>query len=364
MEASKLLRIISTTETDEAKYGLQSQFQTILTHYNSGDTASLKSIESQLKENIDISLQGNFVATDYKILRSLGADTYFGRNSLVTLDAILKSRSDEVVPKLTAFTQERAQMIANMTGAKSALGTLNLKAVELSENDYEIGFAFPEEYSDLGKLEDVLQDVKNFLNALASGLQDPQALVVTSVDNGCIEVFIKATEKLALHFEVVLEHTLKIYEAIRAFVDLKKGYQHLKDGRKATVEKVVKEQLNDDRNKIVDDLIRSLKIEGTEEQHRVKHLFKTLLDHLEKGVVAEVRTPALKQPEQIAEDATEPAKESYKRKLDKYKAKVAIDNRNREMFILQQNNFYDGSIALLGKWDEEDVSDNKKEEGK
>lgn len=362
METGKLLKIIDDIQNDEKAFNFQSKFQKILNLYDQNNPDELNKEKQDITDFISRSLLNDYVMTDYKILEGLNISSFFGINSSTELEKILSSQAHEVKAKLGKFTADRQEALNKLDNIKKSLQAFNIEAITLGDDQYEIAFSFPEEYTDLNSFEEVLDDIKKFLTSLASAIDEEKIFRIKYVNNGSIEVYINAGIKLAEYFNTALEYALKYYGAIRAYQEIKKAYQNFNKKRRESMEKLSKEELDEKTKSIIDNFVEMAKIKEPEDQNSVKVLFKKMLKHLEKGVNAEVRTPSLPAPEQPPEDDAE-AKKEYRQKSKIYQLKKEIDAKNKEIFRLQQNNFDGMSIELLDGENTNGSEDTEASEG-
>lgn len=108
----------------------------------------------------------------------------------------------------------------------------------------------------------------------------------------------------------------------------------------------------------MEEFVKKLKLPNPDAQAKVRGLYKKVLGHIQKGVAAEVRTPVIEPPREATEDDDANTKKQLREQQKAYDTKKQIDERNREIFILQQNNFYNIQLQLPDG--EEDVDDDAK----
>lgn len=347
MDTGKLLKIIEDIQKDEQNFGFQAVFQNILNFYNENNRDALNKEKERLYNDLLRSLLSNYVMTDYKIMEGLGVTKYFGNGSQQELDRILGSQAHEVKSELETYVNQRQESLNKLENVKNSLIAFGVKPRVLADNQYEIGFYFPEEYTDLANLEDLLGDIKNFLISLAVAANESKSFKINSVSNGSIEFFINAGLKLADYFGAALDYALKIYAAVKACEDLRNNYQNFVKKRKDAIEKLNKEEADEKTQKLVDEFIKKLGIKEPEKETSVRQLFKKMLKHIGKGVSAEVRTPSLPEPEPPTANAGKDIKKDFSEKKKLYEVKTKLDEKNKEIFILQQNNFYGINTQFL-----------------
>ncbi len=364
MDTGKLLKIIEDIQKDEQAFNFQARFQNILNFYNENNPEALNNEKESMRADLERSLVSGYVMTDYKILQKLNIANFFGINSQQELNNILNSQAHEVKSKLETFINQRQDTLSKLDNIKNSLVAFGVKPRTLEDNEYEIGFSFPEEYAELENLEDVFGDIKNFLVSLADALGESKSFKIKYVNNGSIDMFIGVGLELAQHFDTALDYTLKIYASIKVYQDLKNGYQNYAKKRKEAMEKVNREEMVERANNLVEELIKILKINEPAEATSVRLLFKKMLKHFEKGVSAEVRTPSIPEPEEPPTDAEEDVKKNFKEKKKLYELKKGIDEKNKEIFILQQNNFFGMDTKFLNEVTNDEDRKSKDDEGK
>ncbi|MHB8913826.1 MAG: hypothetical protein ACYC4I_02340 [Minisyncoccota bacterium] len=346
MDTGKLLKIIQDIQSDEQTLKLQAIFQNIFNFYVQNNPDGLNNEESTLLERISQAKVTGYVLTDFSALQKLNVAQFFGDGARDSLRDILSKQAHEVKPILEKFIQERQDTLNNLNKLGDSLKAFRLEARILSGQQYEIGFALPANYQDIANLERLLGDVKNFLNHLAEVGGEKTQLKITSVSNGSIQFFIEVGIKVAEHFDLILGYALKIYAAGKMCADLKKGYEHFTQGRKRQVDELAEAEYKETKEHLVDDMVKSLGITKPEEITAIRQLFNKVLRHLENGVAAEVRTPAIEAPREPAEADTVEVKKQLAAQKKAHDIKHQIDERNKEIFLLQQNKFDGIQLSL------------------
>lgn len=350
MDTGKLLQIIQDTQAEESIASTQASLNNIIAYYGQNTAEGLESIAAE-KEKLhntltELSPVSKYATSDYHALDKLGVSNIFGPGLYQRLEDILASPTYEVAALLQELVAERDQAITNLNNIQTGMTHFDLKSRELDDNNYEIGFTLPDTYSDLDKTETALKDFRLVLESLADATDSQQPLRIKYVSNGTIEYFIHAGVDLAQNFDVLLDYAIKIYTAIKIYEDGKKFLKNFKADRKKKVSSLVDEQKQEDVNSLVEAMIKELKI-SNDKKTELTGRFKAFLKHYQSGVSAEVRTPNLKAPEEPAESATKQEKAAYKQASLNYEKKKAIDQRNQQIFILQQNNFYGMDTKFL-----------------
>lgn len=350
MDTGKLLQIIQDTQDEESIASTQSSLNNIISFYSQNTAEGLESIsaEKQKLHNTltELSPISKYATSDFHAMEKLGISTIFGPGLYQRLEEIFASPTYEVAGLLQVLVAERDQAIANLASMQSGMAHFHLKSRELDDSNYEIGFTLPETYADLDKTEAALKDFRLVLESLADATNSQQPLRIKYVSNGTIEYFIHAGVDLAQNFDVLLDYAIKIYTAIKMYEDGKKFLKNFKADRKKQANSLVDAQKEDEVDGLVDSMVKELKI-ATDKKVEVTGRFKEFLKHIQAGVCAEVRTPKLQAPEEPAESATKQEKAAHKQALANYEKKREIDQRNQQIFILQQNNFYGMDTKFL-----------------
>jgi hypothetical protein len=89
---------------------------------------------------------------------------------------------------------------------------------------------------------------------------------------------------------------------------------------------------------LLDEFLNKLSLSTPEDITRVKSLFITLSKHFENWVTAEVKTPLIDIPREYNEDDSEEIKKELEKNKRLYNNKKEIDERNRQLFLFQQEN--------------------------
>lgn len=350
MDTGKLLQIIQDTQDEESIASTQASLNNIIAFYGQNTAEGLESIATE-KQKLhstltELSPISKYAASDFHAMEKIGISKIFGPGLYQRLEEILASPTYEIAGLLQELVAERDQAITNLASMQTGMVHFDLKSRELDDNNYEIGFTLPENYSDLDKTESALKDFRLVLESLADATDSQQPLRIKYVSNGTIEYFIHAGVDLAQNFDVLLDYAIKIYTAIKMYEDGKKFVKNFKANRKKQVNSLVDEQKKEDVNGLIESMVKELNI-ATDKQAEVTGRFKEFLKHIQAGVCAEVRTPKLQAPEEPAEGSTKQEKLAHKQALANYEKKKEIDQRNQQIFILQQNNFYGMDTKFL-----------------
>lgn len=350
MDTGKLLQIIQDTQDEESIISTQTIIKNIVSYYSQNTAAALESIAAEkrklhtvLTETSPIS---KYAHSDFSALTNLGVSTIFGPGLYQRLENALLAPTYEVTNLLQTIITERELAIANLASIQTGMVHFNLKSRSLDNGNFEIGFTLPDFYADLDKTEIAIKDLRLVLESLADAINSQQPLRIKYVSNGTVEYFIHAGLELAQNFDILLDYAIRIYTAIKMYEDGKKFLDKLTTDRKKQSKKLVDEQKVDDTNKLIEDMVKELEI-PEDKKAEFTGRFKGFLKHIESGVGAEVRTPKISEPKDPGEDASKEQKAAYKQSLTSFKNKKEIDERNRQIFVLQQNNFYGMDTKFL-----------------
>ena len=165
----------------------------------------------------------NFIHIDLKVLDFLDVRKYFSLEVKNELEKILRLEHYKVSDRLTSFVSDRKRNLNHIRQLKTSLTTFGIEE-EVLKDKFQIIFSLPDYYKDLGSLEELIKDVKNFLNELNSKDEGSETFEISSVSNGSIDFFIECGKFLAENFSSVLGKISDIYECIKLYEDGKKTY--------------------------------------------------------------------------------------------------------------------------------------------
>jgi hypothetical protein len=118
--------------------------------------------------------------------------------------------------------------------------------------------------------------------------------------------------------------------------------------RKTKLDEIHQEELKERKEILMEGLTKDLGITTEEDKNTLKTFFKKIIKHLEDGVSAEVKTPLLEAPRETVPEDDEQTKKSLIEDRKKFQAKEKIDQRNKEIYLLQKDSF-NGVRANLGE---------------
>lgn len=338
MDIRKVLRILNLILELESKYNIQSLFQNINSYFDQNNPEQINDTKANIYSYIKNSEILNFVNSDTKILKNIWIYWYFDISLMYDFETILNSPSYEVRNKLMDFINKRSDLLNKITSLKSSIDNLEIEVEQEEITNYNIIFSFSEKYHHLDQLEKVSKDIRLFLNELNSKTWKSEEYKISSVNNWCIEFFIKAWEFLANNFSIAIEYIIKIYSLIKIAEDWAKVYNNYSEKRKLKAKEIANEQLSEDKNRLLDEFLNKLSLSTPEDITRVKSLFITLSKHFENWVTAEVKTPLIDIPREYNEDDSEEIKKELEKNKRLYNNKKEIDERNRQLFLFQQEN--------------------------
>ena len=339
METGRLLKTIEDIQGDEKDFAFQGQFQAILDYYTQNNPDALNETKAKIYANLAKSRLADYVQSDFKILDQLNVRSFFGSESYDTVQTILNSQAHEISKKLTEFIQKRQDAVNKLNQVKISLDAFKLSARQLLNDEYEIGFSFPEEYQNVRELKAALEDINQLLSEIASHSGESADFHISYVNNGSIEVYIQAGLHLAHNFDVMLDYALKVYGVIDASQKLMRGLGNFSAKRKIAMEAEIEAEKVEKSDALLEQMTVELDIKTPETKSRVIIQFKKLLRHFERGVSAEVRTPELAPPVEVAATASPEEKERARELKIQYAQKERIDQRNKEIYKLQSGDF-------------------------
>ena len=339
MDVRKILQNINLILDIENKYQMQHLFQEILSFYQSNDPDNLRARKESISQAIENSEIGNFAHSDLNILEGIGIRGYFDIDSVKKLEDMLKSPGYEAQNQLIEFVNERAELVNKIIQLQSSLKALEVEEEQIET--YQIVLSLPEQYQDLGELEKFLKDIGLLLQELNSKDENSKPLKIVSVNNGSIEIFVQVGQELVGWFSDIVDCILKIYGAIQAY---EKGktyyYRNLTKKRREKVDKIAQEDLEEKKKQEIDKLIKQLPVETAEDETRIKPFVDNLIKHIENGVHAEVRTPKIKEPEEISDEDDDETRKQKEEALKQIEIKRAIDDKNKQLFLAQKEGIY------------------------
>lgn len=349
MDTGKLLKIIEDIQTDEKGFNFQGHLQNVVNFFNEGNmdgvTQEIKILEDLMHKSSLI----EYPASDYKALKEMKIDSFFGPSFLGKLDQILSSRTNEVGKKLETFKNERQDSLTFIEEIKKSLQHFEIfKPYTLEDDNYEIGLTLPDEYRDPDKFNTAFNDVKNLIVNVADATDKSKKIKINSVSNGCIEMFMGVDVSLAMVFFNVINTIVAIYELIKMSYEISGHIENYTDENKEKIEEIRNSEKTRQTEELIDKLMDDLKVKKAAKTTIRLH-FLSVLEHAEKGVNLEIRTPELKEPDPPADDGNEEIKKEYEQKKQLYNLKKEIDEGNTKILVLQQNNFYGYDTKFLNK---------------
>lgn len=334
MDVRKILQNINLILDIENKYQMQNLFQEVLSSYQSSDPDNLRTRKESISQAIENSEISNFVHSDLNILEGIGIRGYFDIDSVKKLEDMLKSPGYEAQNQLIEFVNERAELVNKIAQLQSSLEALEVE--EEQTETYQIVLSLPEQYQDLSKLEKFLKDIRFLLQELNSKDKDSRPFKIVSVNNGSIEFFIEIGPELVGWFSDIVEGILKVCGIIQAYEKGKTHYKGYTKKRRERADEIAQEDLEEKKKQIVDELIEQLPVKTPEEKTRIRRLVGNLVKHLENGVHTEIKTPKIKEPDEISDEDDDDTRKQKEEVLKQIQRKRAIDDKNKQLFLAQR----------------------------
>lgn len=331
MDIRKILSKINLIIEFENQNNIHRLVKDIFNYLQNGNTNSLKNTKENLFSILDASEINNFTNSDLKILDFLSIKKFFSIELKNEIDNILSLNSYEVNNEFQNFINGRNKNLDKIKRFKSYAEQLQIKPEAKNEN-YQLVFSFPDKYNQLDKLQEVTKNINHFLNELNSHNGNKENFKISSVNNGCIEFFIDCGQFLVEHTITIIDHILRIAGAIELFKKSKETYKNYSKDRKQTMEKLAKEQLEEDKKDILEvDMINELKIKNEEAKSRIIKHTKIIVKHFEAGMNIEAKIPLLEKPAEIDENDDEETKQQKHQKLKQYNERQKIIEMNKNI---------------------------------
>ena len=347
MDVGRLLKTANDIGSDEEGLAIQSCFQKILNAYNEGKSEVVETERATLKEALGNSMLTNYVRSDYEILFALEAGQYFGDGSLAKLNEILHGAPHLVKVELGTFVQKRQELLNKLKTLRNSLDAFNIETRELDDEHYQFGFSLPDSYKDFVSVNKVLEDVRLLLAAVADAVDESKEFKIAYTSSSELQFFIDISQRLADYTAMIIDCALRIYGTYSMYKDLKEKMMGLSGERKKEALRIAEEDKLERAKDFADELIKDLKIEEHDDQNRVRMLFARFLKHMEDGVGVEIRTPSITPPDEPTEDASSQQLANYKEIKRGYDRKIEIDLKNKEIHMLQINNFNGVKLEFL-----------------
>jgi hypothetical protein len=252
----------------------------------------------------------------------------------------------------------KLDVLTKLDAAKTSLLAFDMKARVLPDGNYEIGFALPENYQTVQKVEKFLGDVRLLLSQLAANGNTAEEFKISYVNNGTIQFYIEAGQVLAQHFDIILDYALKIYAGVEMVSKVKGQIDKFAAKRKTEVAKLMEEEQKEQAKRYEEEMFLQLEITHEADKTATKLIFRKFLKHLESGVAAEVRTPNLPLPPEPAEADEKPKRMELAQRKKSFLANEEINNRNKEIYMLQKHGFEGISLENLLPPGEDQDEDN------
>ncbi len=336
MDIKKTFRIIDVIMNLEKEVQIQAKLNNINSYIQNQQSLELiDNLIDEIKEWINKSEIHNFINSDLKILKSLWIDGFFDLEMINNLEEILKLPFYQQKDDLKTFVANRQDKLSKITSLLNSIsGLLPSDDLECTES-YQIVFSFSWEFQDYHKFLMTNKNIKLFLYEINQKNEGQKEIKISSVNNGCLEIFIEAWIELIKDIWIVLNYIALIYWTIQASIDWKEAIKNLKKKRKEKVEKEIYDNLEEEKNDIINKMINKLWI-PSDSKSNVRNHFLKLMKSYEEWLSIEVKTPLLSEPEEINEEDTEEEKKE-KEKLKKiYEEKKVMDDNNRKIMKIQK----------------------------
>lgn len=338
MDVRKILWKINLILDIENAHNLQTHFDNLLSYYTSNEAELLENEKESIVQIIEKTEISNFAGSDLRILDGIGIRGYFDMEAIENLEKMLNLPGFEASQRLNDFVNERAASVNKISGLKEALEQIGVEEEQTGEI-YQLVLSIPGKYQDLNQLGNLLKDIKNILHELNSKVPDSKEPRIISVNNGSIEFFIAVGDLLASYLTYVFDHSLQIYATIMTCKELKNGFEHFDSKRKKAMDKNVEDQLEEDKEKLLSELLENLPSKTEEDKTRLKKLIFSFTKHLENGVQAEIKTPEMVEPEDVSNEDDEETRKRKKEELERFEQKKIIDDLNKRLLLAQKKGF-------------------------
>lgn len=340
MDIKKTLSVVNIILDLEEQYNIQWLFQNVNSYFDQKNTEQIKITKADIYEYIKGSEIWNFVNTDIKILKFIWIYWFFDESVINEFEWILKS-GYEIKTDLNWFISKRNEKLQHLKNLKNSLDGLWVEVLDEDVNRYQIVYSFPEQYHDLHELEKVSHDIRMLLNYVDAKSSEQKWYKISSVNNGCIEFFIECSKFLVRNYTIIIDWFIRFYSLVKAFEDGKKLYSSYSSERKKAAEDIAKEELGEKKKELLWEFVSSLEIDDLtdEDKTKISKLFVALSKHIEKWVYTEVKTPILDEPQkEDIENMEEDEKEQYEASVKNFEFKKQVDENNKKLFELQQEN--------------------------
>jgi hypothetical protein len=259
VDTEKLLRVLLDILEDEGQTNVAGKMEEVRAAISQNSPDGYTSAQTLLKE-LSTNVRGDstsyaFSITEQALLKRVAGDQYFGVGLVTYLDKLYTEPSYQLLPKVDAFREKRANFIQRARQLVDALTSLNINAYRPSS--YEVGMILPDEQADANKIQKRVKELDMLLRALEEAAsQSVLPTQITRAATGSIELFSLQSAEVALLFSTLLLNVSDIWDKV---IQLRKrGKELAKDNiseqAKATIQKVYEEEAEILKREILDEL--------------------------------------------------------------------------------------------------------------
>ena len=317
---------------------MQKRFENLLSHYQSGDHDNCESQKKSISQAIENSEIGNFFHSDLNVLEELGIRGYFDMDSVKRIDSILEFHEYEIRNRLAEFVNRRVELLENVRQLAAYLKFLGVKQEEA--NTYQIILSLPNQYQGLDELERFIKDAKLLLQELNSHVKESQPLKIVSVNNGSIELSIVVDLPLVEQFLVIMFCLNQIRKLLLEYSNLKVIHKRYKGGRKEQADEIALSQLNEDVEQALAEAIDVLPVKSKEARTRINQLIGMFGEHTRNGVIVEVKTPIIKEPDTPTDEGDKASLRKSSEVLKQIEIKKKVDIQSRQLYLSQKEEIH------------------------
>lgn len=353
MDASKLLNILLDLTSDSEKT-ITETLNTLTNNISANQSKEIESNLKILKEEFSEAILNEYNPSNFKIIESIGASDYFGLTGFQKLEDILNKNSFDIqktVTDLQIFIQKRTEFVTLINATSENLKKLNIIPHFHNDNTFEVGLLMPKELTK-NKIINLTKELNHWdkvfktLKELTSGSTDDTE--INFVNNGSLEFFIDNGPQIAACLAVALERIVKLYKNI---VEIRSAKEKLKElgistGEQKSIEKQEKEIFNKGIDTIASDIVKEFATKQLE-SGRVNELKIAVKGHItyiakciDNGMIIEINSPEISEPEEPKETATDEKKSEAKKIKENY------DKTLKQIDIVQKSM---ETIKTIGK---------------
>lgn len=351
MEVTKLYNVILDLINEEKADILTTNLNSLVTSITSNQAVAIKETLTKIHEGTSNSVTNTYSVSNLNILKALKGETYFGDIGYKTIDDILTKNSyniSQTTTELQTYINTRAEFIAIITTLKDSFKKLGFEPHYYNDETYEIGLLLPVAVTD-NKVASVTKElqqwntiIKTFKELTGQGVEDAK---ITLVNNGSLEFFFTDTHAIALCISVIIERTCALYKKILEIREVRERLKQLGGPKQeqTDIAKFEKETIDKEIELISADIF-SKYVNQKIEKGRLNELKIAVNGHIryvakaiDKGIVIEINTPDIDEPEILDEpDTDENKKEKAKAEKD-HKEKIAkLDTIKKSVQVVKE----------------------------